>query len=402
MCVEPCEPDPALFGRAMQSVDQSKPFPDVLSGPTAEEVGRLHAAPGVAPKRDPHFAAVTSDAELALTLQLAEMERAKTEEPMHIRLPPKWVLADPVWGEVKYLADPTKCQKLAFACLPCLVVGCRGQPMLCCGQHQEAVPSRDARRSWRRCFLSFSVIISVAQIAVFACVVPLGGGFVDSGMNPMLGPHPHIFDPVGAKNAARILELNEWWRLLSPMMLHSGVFHLAANMLVQLRFGLLLEVLWGHSLWLAVYLVSGVYSSLASCIFLPDAISVGSSGGICGLVGADIVFILLTWRQTLPRDILDRNLQLVSLAGTAVMTGALSFLPMVDFAAHGGGFVAGGLVALVVFSDRLQDWSQLSRHMVQDIGIALLLVLFVASLVFFILEVEPDSDLLDLCQPPEC
>jgi len=359
-------------------------------------------SPGMAHEGGPQFAATVSDAELALALQLAEVERAETEEPMRIRLPSKFVLSDPVWGEVKYLAAPTPCQKLAFACLPCLVVGCRGQPLLCCGQHQEAVPSRDARRSWRRCFLSFSVLISVAQIAVFACVVALGGGFVDSGLNPMLGPHPHVFDPVGAKNAARMLELNEWWRLLSPMMLHSGVVHLAANILVQLRFGLLLEVLWGHSLWLGVYFVSGVYSSLASCIFLPDAMSVGSSGGICGLVGADIVFILLTWGQTLPHDILDRNLQLVSLAGTAVMTGALSFLPMVDFAAHAGGFVAGGLVALVVFSDRLQDWSPLSRHVVQDIGIALLIALFVASSAFFVLQVEPTSDLLDLCQPPEC
>merc|ERR1719499_2376213 len=137
-------------------------------------------------------------------------------------------------------------------------------------------------------------------------------GFVSMDENPMFGPHYYTLDVLGAKNVARIMVLNEWWRLVTPMLLHTGVFHLLGNLLVQLRTGSQLEYLWGHASWLFIYIVSGVYATLCSCVMLPGGLSVGSSGALCGLIGAWFAFTLITWYQTSPVDVDERDQTVVS------------------------------------------------------------------------------------------
>ena len=36
----------------------------------------------------------------------------------------------------------------------------------------------------------------------------------------MIGPYPDALDYWGAKNASKILDDNEWWRLITPLFLH--------------------------------------------------------------------------------------------------------------------------------------------------------------------------------------
>lgn len=82
------------------------------------------------------------------------------------------------------------------------------------------------------------------------------------------------------------------------MFLHAGVIHFVGNALMAIRIGVYLEESWGRWQWLLVYIATGVYATLCSCVMLPDYIGVGASGAIMGLVGAWFVDICLSWEGT--------------------------------------------------------------------------------------------------------
>lgn len=105
----------------------------------------------------------------------------------------------------------------------------------------------------------------------------------------MVGPYPDALNYWGGKNAYYILNNYEYWRLVSPIMLHAGVFHLLCNVGVQLDTGAFWEREWGSVIWLIVYLVSAVWGSILSVIVIPNSVGVGSSGAVCGLFGAKLV-----------------------------------------------------------------------------------------------------------------
>merc|ERR1711871_790582 len=207
---------------------------------------------------------------------------------------------------------------------------------------------------------------------------------------------------MGAKNAARVLYLGEWWRLFTTLALHGGVVHFAVNAVVQLRIGLWLEVLWGHSVWILIYATSGTFSSLVSCVLLPDILSVGASGAICGVIGAGLVYIVMTWHQTLPQDIRERNYHAGTLAANIVMTSILSLAPMADFAAHLGGFVSGAVLAVGLFADKMQERSANFRSAAKVLsGIAFGCLFFLTQMQFYNYG-QPTRGLLNICEPSEC
>lgn len=395
-------------------------FPPVLRSPTtpapatlgltshrdSREGGPGAAAPGGLGAADLETAE-SSDASLALALQLREVYGQ--QEPLsysQARMPPsldECILSDPVWGEVRFLpgAVPSRWQMACFGCCPCFMVGCGGA-MRCYGRNCHPTPVEDAKRAWRRFLMSFAAILTILQSIALIVSVFLGGGFVPMRDNPSLGPHPNTFDLMGAKNPARVRYSHELWCLFTALLLHGGLLHFFMNMLVQLRTGVWLEVLWGSPTWLFVYIVTGSYSNLASCIFLPDALGVGSSGALCGVIGAGVVFIVFTWRQTLPNDVAERNMQLASLALTIVVTLLLSVLPMLDFAAHAGGFLAGAVLAVGLFAIRAQEISGRAVLVLRGGSAIGLCSLFGVSYVYFMLRSQPDRSLLHLCRPPDC
>jgi rhomboid protease GluP len=240
------------------------------------------------------------------------------------------------------------------------------------------------------------------QVIAFVGTVVYAGGFMPASDNPGWGPYPYFLDVLGAKNAARILIDGEWWRLLSPMLLHSSVGHLLVNVAIQARLVVSMEQCWGQCRWLVVYICGGAYSTLASCVFLPDSLSVGSSGAICAVLGAGILFMFATWRQIELRDVTARNVQICTFIVTAVAIGILSVFPMADFAAHTGGFVVGLLLAMVLFAECLEKESMKIANRIQSVGGVLLAALVTLTFAYFVWKVEPDRSLLSICPPHEC
>lgn len=146
---------------------------------------------------------------------------------------------------------------------------------------------------------------------------------------------------MGALHPERVLQ-GEVWRLLSCTFLHAGPMHLAFNIYVLWALGSFLERVLGSWRFLLLYGMSCIGASLVSLAFL-EGFSVGASGGLWGLLGADAV---LAWRSRglLPRAMVHaaRRAALINL----FINVANSFRPHVDMWAHFGGGAVGAALML--------------------------------------------------------
>jgi membrane associated rhomboid family serine protease len=81
--------------------------------------------------------------------------------------------------------------------------------------------------------------------------------------------------------------LPAWLTLFSYMFLHSGVFHLLANMTCLWVFGILAEPMMGTKRFALTYLAFGVLTGVAIVAIIPSWTSpmVGASGSISGILG---------------------------------------------------------------------------------------------------------------------
>ena len=80
-----------------------------------------------------------------------------------------------------------------------------------------------------------------------------------------------------------------WWQPLSSMFAHGGIAHLGMNMFVLWQFGNLIERGRGSKEIIALYLISGLITSILSfgyIFYLDNSVNlVGASGAICALLG---------------------------------------------------------------------------------------------------------------------
>lgn len=139
--------------------------------------------------------------------------------------------------------------------------------------------------------------------------------------------------------ANEFIRQGELWRLLTPVFLHStgNIMHIGFNMYFLYVVGARTERLFGHLRFTLLYLLSGMCGVALSFIFTPS-FSLGASGALFGLLGAEAMFIWLnrewirSWNESL-RDI-----------GITVAINTVFGLAInVDHFGHFGGLL-GGLV----------------------------------------------------------
>ena len=130
----------------------------------------------------------------------------------------------------------------------------------------------------------------------------------------------------------------DWWRLITSTFLHSGIFHLGMNMLILWLVGSRLEESMGRSRYLLLYLVGGLAGSTGALLLDPNAVTVGASGSIFGLLGALLV--------------LERQGTYVlggSVLGLVVLNLAITFfVPGISVGGHLGGLAGGALGTLAL------------------------------------------------------
>ncbi len=143
----------------------------------------------------------------------------------------------------------------------------------------------------------------------------------------------------GMKSNAAI-ESGQWWRLITPMFLHGGVFHIGFNMYALYVLGPGLERFYGKISFLMLYLVAGVAGNVFSFMFSTYN-SLGASTAIFGLLAAQGVFLYQH------REMFGKSAQrsLLNVIFIAVINFVIGLSPGIDNWGHLGGFVGGTLFA---------------------------------------------------------
>ncbi|MCK6526336.1 rhomboid family intramembrane serine protease [Myxococcota bacterium] len=134
----------------------------------------------------------------------------------------------------------------------------------------------------------------------------------------------------------------EWWRLVTGAFLHGSLLHLGINMAMLMMLGRIFENVFGSPRFLVLLVASILCASALSAWVHPDAISMGASGAVMGLVGAGISFGR-RHRRRIPEALHPFfGTNLVVYAALVFGLGLLPGLP-IDHWGHFGGFVGGAL-----------------------------------------------------------
>ena len=139
-----------------------------------------------------------------------------------------------------------------------------------------------------------------------------------------------------------LVAVGETWRLFTAMFLHIGVIHLLFNLYALNSLGPLVEAYFGHVRFTAIYLIGGLFGSLASYAFSP-APAAGASGAIFGLAGCLTIYFF-KYRENFGargRAILYNMLIVI---GINLVFGLSQ--PGIDNWGHMGGLVGGALVTI--------------------------------------------------------
>lgn len=205
-----------------------------------------------------------------------------------------------------------------------------------------------------------------------------------SGISPF-SPETESLVNWGA-NFRPLISEGQWWRILSAIFLHGGIIHLIFNMYALYYAGLILEPLLGKRRFLAIYLLSGIVSSVVSVWWQEFTVSVGSSGAIFGMYGT---FIALYFTNFL-KDHINKEL-FISISIFLVFSLLSGFQPDsgVDNAAHIGGLIAGAIMGFAMIPSLIHyesiGWKKNT--------IILLIILTIGGSIQTILSLKDKSDI---------
>ena len=213
------------------------------------------------------------------------------------------------------------------------------------GQHcPECVA--EARRSAPRVRTVLQATAPATRAILIVTALVFVGQLVLPGLTSLFGSSPPA------------IAAGEWWRLVTPMLVHAGAFHILMNGYVLFALGPAVEQRFGPARFVVIYVLAGLAGSTASFAFGPcRTLGVGASGAILGLIGALIANL---YRH---RDSPHAQMQLQAMlrwVGFIFAIGigfellnrvGVPFLRIDNFA-HLGGLLGGAAVGLVVGTDR--------------------------------------------------
>ena len=133
----------------------------------------------------------------------------------------------------------------------------------------------------------------------------------------------------------------EYWRLITGGFLHDGILHIGFNMYILYWLGTMLEPALGHVRFAALYFASLLAGSFGAIVANPNALTVGASGAVFGLMSAAFIFQrargIDPWRSGLGPVIL------LNLALPFIFTNL-----NISIGGHIGGLIGGAIAALAI------------------------------------------------------
>ncbi len=204
--------------------------------------------------------------------------------------------------------------------------------------------------SWRNILGYFSSrsfdavkIIIATNVAYFIVSLLLNPSATGLSFNPftLLSPSEMSLFALGATGTVPITAYHRWWTLISASFLHGSILHIFFNMVALSQLGPFVLLEFGLSRFLVIYLVTGVGGFLLSYV-AGVPFTIGASASICGLIGAILYFGRSrggSYGEAIYRQALGW------IVGLAIF-GLL--VPGINNWAHGGGLVAGILLAVLL------------------------------------------------------
>lgn len=138
-----------------------------------------------------------------------------------------------------------------------------------------------------------------------------------------------------------IFDMHQYYRIITYCFIHTNIVHLIQNSVYLYYFGMHTELLYGKIKMAIIYFFSAIGSAILSAL-CNDAISVGASGAIFGLIGAVFVYSYCHGKKSVGMNYMT----LLLLVVIALLSGLLQ--QNVDYFGHFGGFIIGSLVSFII------------------------------------------------------
>ncbi|TYK15845.1 RHOMBOID-like protein 9 [Cucumis melo var. makuwa] len=201
----------------------------------------------------------------------------------------------------------------------------------------------------------------------------------------------------GAKINELIL-VGEWWRLVTPMFLHSGVLHVALSCWTLLTFGRQVCRKYGPFTFFLIYVLGGVSGNLTSFLHTPNP-TVGGTGPVFAMIGAWLSYQFQN-KDVVTKDVSDKMFLKALVA--AVISSILSNIGPIDEWTHTGAAFSGMLYGFLTSPlGKVNDASSSSRRG-QEKGIKVVRKYAnpCKSFAFFVLFIMGFISLVFFVQPP--
>ena len=176
-------------------------------------------------------------------------------------------------------------------CPDCMVFGPVG---IRCPDHAKgaaAAPKQRAKVTARRLSAPVGLVKRILigiNVGVYLLELATGAG-INANSGWIYEHGVLIATAIDSSGHAIGVAQGDWWRLITAPFLHYGPVHLGLNMLVLWFIGPALEEYFGRWRYLLLYLVAGLAGSAGALILSPNALTVGASGAIWGLMGAAVL-----------------------------------------------------------------------------------------------------------------
>jgi GlpG protein len=109
--------------------------------------------------------------------------------------------------------------------------------------------------------------------------------FTNFGLNNFLEPLLFIKTNLNSSFENTYFINNEWWRLITPTFLHFSITHLVFNCLWIYILGSRIEKLDGLSVFLFIFILTGILSNAGQFFWTQQYLFGGLSGAVYGLLG---------------------------------------------------------------------------------------------------------------------
>lgn len=206
-----------------------------------------------------------------------------------------------------------------------------------------------ARRQFNRARGAYAAYTPVVTYSIIAIAVALfgidallsggatvGGGFLGGGVGPLA--EANLIN-------ARLVAQGEWWRIITSAFFHLGLLHLAFNMYVLYLYGQIVERMYGHIEYAAIYLLAAAGGSVLTMLVDPGQFAAGASGAIFGLIG--MLFIVSRRHHAVLGG--EARRMMAGIGGYLIFLLLFTFVvPGISWTGHLGGLLVGAILGLLL------------------------------------------------------